>query len=170
MTRSGDVLQSSATNVLGNVSALFKGGSRYQTEKIATVVVYIVIVIASVLWAAMRPDSDNALGASYGFETLKPLNQQIFFLENTSGHDWTDVRVVLNRNYLYKIPKIATGDRKVLRPEDFTYYYWVPRSWGREDWETLEKSAQPASTGPEDMKPRLLEVRAIEGRINIEIP
>jgi len=163
-------VQVGSEEILDNLRGFFRGGSRYQTEKIATIVGYIAIVIATTIWVSLRPDSENSLGATYGFETLQPLDQQIFFLENKSRQDWNDVRVVLNRNYLYKVDRIAAGDRRVLRPEDFTYYYWVPRAWGRESWETLDRAPKPSSIGTEDMKPRLLEVRAIEGRINIEIP
>ncbi|QED25861.1 hypothetical protein FRD01_00990 [Microvenator marinus] len=160
----------SGQNVIETIGGFFSGGSRYQTEKIAVVVVYVLIVVATVIWVGMSPDSENELGAGYGFEILEPLNQQIFFLENKSDEDWNNVRVVLNRNYLYKVETIEAGARRVLRPDDFTYYYWVPRPWGRDSWETLETDAKPDSTGPMDLKPKLLEVRANEGRINIEIP
>ena len=78
----------------------------------------ITIVVATVAWVASTDDASNELGAEHGFETIAPLNNKIFFLENESGDDWTNVRIVLNGDYLYTVDKVPEGNRVMLRPED----------------------------------------------------
>ena len=151
------------------VVALFDGGGRYQVEKLMTIVVYIVLVIATIVWVATTEDASNELGASHGYETLEPLDQKIFFLENESGDDWTDVRIVLNRDYLYTVDRVAAGERKMLRPEDFRYFYFVPRPWGRTDWEAVNPPKKPSSVAGEDFEWKLVEVRARQGRLDINL-
>ena len=151
------------------MEGLLRGGSRYQMEKVATLVVYAVICVGTLVWVASGGSSDNELGATYGFDTIKPLDRQIFFIENRSSDDWTNVRVVLNRNFLYKTDIVPAGKRMVLQSEDFEYYYWIPRQWGRTEWEQLEKAPRPGEKGTEEIKPELLEVRAREGRLDIDL-
>lgn len=151
------------------VEAVLRGGSRYQMEKIVTLAVYAIVSIATVVWVISGGSSGNELGATYGFDVIKPLDRQIFFIENESDDDWTNVRIVLNRNYLYKVDRVEAGKRLALQPEDFEYYYWIPRQWGRSDWERLEKDAKPGERGTEDVQPSLLEVRAREGRLDIDL-
>ncbi len=162
-----------ATQVLdqirGQVESLIKGGTRYQIEKVAVLVVYALISVGTFAWVVSGDDSDNELGATYGFDTIKPLDRQIFFIENQSKDDWTGVRVVLNKNFLYKVDVVPAGKRMVLQPEDFDYYYWIPRQWGRADWERLEKSPKPGEKGTETVNPEILEVRAREGRLNLDL-
>lgn len=149
--------------------SLFEGGGRYQTEKLLTVGVYLALCIATAVWVFTVDDAENELGASHGFETLDPLNEQIFFLENESGDDWTNVRIVLNQQYLYKTDTIADGERLMLRPEDFRYFYWVPRPWGRNDWEALADEEKPAETASDAVKWKSVQVRSREGRLDLEL-
>lgn len=162
-----------ATEVLDQireqVESLIRGGSRYQMEKIAVLVVYAIIIAGTSMWFVSGDDSDNELGATYGFDTIKPLDRQIFFIENQSKDDWTGVRVVLNKNFLYKVDTVPAGKRMVLQPEDFNYYYWIPRQWGRADWERLEKAPKPGEKGTESVQPEILEIRAREGRLNLDL-
>lgn len=149
--------------------ALFEGGGRYQVEKLMTIGVYLVIVIATLVWVVSVEDASNELGASHGFETLDPLNQKIFFLENESGDDWTDVRIVLNKDYLFSTDKVADGERLMLHPQDFRYFYWVPRPWGRNDWESVSPPPKPPRTAGEDLQWNLIEVRARQGRLDLDL-
>lgn len=155
--------------VRGQIEGLLRGGTRYQVEKIATLAVYIVVSFVTLVWVVSGNDADNELGASYGLETIKPLDRQIFFIENRSHDDWTDVRIVLNRNFLYKTDRVRAGQRLALQPEDFVYYYWIPRQWGRSDWEKLDKTPRHGEKGTEDVKPVDLVVRAREGRLDIDL-
>ncbi len=149
--------------------AAFSSGGRYQAEKLGTLGVYVALVVATIAWVWTSEDASNELGASHGFERLDPLNQQIFFLENESGDDWTNVRIVLNKEYLFKVDTIAEGERLMLRPEDFRYYFWVPRPWGRSAWEALATEPQPTQLADDKIKWELVEVRAREGRLDIPI-
>lgn len=151
------------------VETLVEGGSRYQTEKIAVVGVYLVIVIATLVWVFGGDDPENPLGAKYGFETIAPLNDRIFFIENGGPRPWNDVRIALNRNYLHKIPRVDVDQRLILRPEDFDYYFYVPRQFGRQPWEGLSKTEKPGPKAPSDVETKIVEVRANEGRVNIDV-
>lgn len=162
-------MAASVDDIRDRLMSVFESGGRYQVEKLMTVGIYVALVVATIVWVVTSEDSENELGASHGFETLAPLNQKIFFLENESGDDWTQVRIVLNKQYLYKIDRVADGDRLMLRPEDFRYYYWVPRPWGRNDWEALAKSEKPSELADDDIAWELVEVRAREGRLDINL-
>jgi hypothetical protein len=144
-------------------------GGRYQVEKLMTIAMYLVIVVATVAWVASTDDASNELGAEHGFETIAPLNNKIFFLENESGDDWTNVRIVLNNDYLYTVEKVPEANRVMLRPEDFHYFYWVPRPWGRESWEAVNPPRKPGQTAGEDLKWETVQVRATEGRLDIKL-
>ena len=162
-------MAASVNDIRDRLLSTFESGGRYQTEKLLTIGVYIAVVIATVAWVTTSEHSENELGASHGFETLAPLDQKIFFLTNDSGDDWTDVRVVLNKQYLFKTDKVAEGERLMLRPEDFRYYYWVPRPWGRNDWETLATKPKPPEFAQESIEWDLVEVRARQGRLDINL-
>jgi hypothetical protein len=162
-------MATSADEIRDRLLSLFERGGRYQTEKLTVVGTYVAICIATAVWVFTVDDAENELGASHGFETLRPLNQQIFFLENESGDDWTDVRIVLNREYLFKTDTIEDGERLMLRPEDFRYFYWVPRPWGRNDWEALADQPKPPELATDSVKWELVQVRAREGRLDLEL-
>lgn len=149
--------------------SLFEGGSRYQLEKIATLGVYLLLVTLTLVWVFGAPSGDNELGASWGFEKIAPLNNSILFLENTGSDDWTQVRVVLNRRYLFKTDRVEAGSRLAVRPEDFEYFFYVPRPWGRAQWEGLSQQPKPSAKGESDMKATFLEIRARQGRLDIDL-
>lgn len=152
------------------IVALFEGkGGRYQVEKVMTIVVYVALVLATFVWVSTSEDSSNELGAAHGFETLDPLNQKIFFLENESGDDWTNVRIVLNKDYLFTTDRVTDGQRLMLRPEDFRYFWWVPRPWGRSNWEAVSPPKKPGAVAEEEITWDLVEVRAREGRLDIQL-
>ncbi len=151
--------------------AIFQKGSRYQAEKIAIVVAFIlnVIIVGTVALAVGGSDpSRNALGADFGRTRLGQLDQQIFFVENTGRGAWTKVRVVINQKYLYTADKLPGRQRIMLKPEDMEYFYYIPRPWGRNDWEDLVTEPKPEATAAESMRPLLVQIRASEGRVDID--
>ncbi len=149
--------------------SLLAGGSRYRNEKIGVIAAYVFVSIASLFWAFSGENQDNELGARYGLETIAPLDDKLFFLENISGDEWTRVRIVLNRNYLYKVDVVEDEARLVLQPEDFNYFYYIPRPWGREDWELLSDEDKPEAQADPALAPELVEVRARQGRLDINV-
>lgn len=162
-------MAASVDDLRERLMSLFETGGRYQVEKLMTIGVYIAICIGTFAWVATSEDSENELGASHGFETLDPLNQKIFFLENDSGDDWTNVRIVLNKDFLYTTDTVAEGERLMLRPEDFRYFWWVPRPWGRNDWEALAPGEKPGEFATDAVIWSLVEVRAREGRLDLHL-
>ncbi len=151
------------------IEGLLEGGSRYQTEKIGVIAAYLVVVIGTLIYVFGGEDPDNPLGAEYGFETIAPLNDRIFFIENGGPRDWTNVRIAVNRNYLHTIPKVPVDERLILRPDDFDYYFYVPRQFGRASWESLSKAKKPGQKAPANVETKIVEVNADEGRVDIDV-
>lgn len=151
------------------LASLFRRGSRYQTEKLVTLAGYLLISIASLVWAFSGSNANNKLGASFGKTRIEEIDEQVYFLRNDGSEDWTNVRVVLNRQYLYKRDKLEAGDRATLGRKDFAYFYYIPRAWGLDDWEHLGEEEKPAETAPPSMIPNFVEIRADQGRIDIDL-
>ncbi|MEM1350016.1 MAG: hypothetical protein AAGI01_15755 [Myxococcota bacterium] len=148
--------------------SVFRRGSRHQVEKLLVVVVYLLLCAASMAWGLSGSSAANELGARFGKELIEEIDRSIYFLENHSDEDWTSVRVVLNKQYLFKADKLEASKRKTLAPQDFTYFYYIPRAWGVSDWERLEAGTQkPGEKAPSTLTPHLVEVSAEQGRIKI---
>lgn len=150
----------------------FARGSRYQLEKVAVVVAFVVhfIVMGTVgLVVGGKDPSTNALGAQFGVGELGQLKQQLFFVENTGRSAWTNVRVVVNGRYVHNVDKLDGRERLVLQPdEQLADFFYIPRPWGRQDWESLIDGKRPGPTAPKTVKPTLVQIRAAEGRVDIE--
>lgn len=144
-------------------------GSRYQAEKIVTIAVYVSICLATIFWVFNTGNVENDLGATATFEKVGPLESPTFFINNDSNDDWNNVRIAVDKQYLYMVPEVPEGETVTLRPEDFSYYFHIPRPWGREAWETLAEGAKPGATAVETMDPRLLEINADEGRFDVDL-
>ena len=149
------------------LESLFSRQTRHQPEKIATIAVYLVVSAASVIWAFSGGESTNALGAEFDVREIEEIDDQNFFLKNISSQDWTGVRVALNGKYLWKTDKIEAGKQKALRPEDFHYFFYVPRPWGRHDWEQLVEREKPAASAPDTVDVNVVQVRADQGSLKI---
>lgn len=150
------------------VDSLFSGGSRYQVEKIATVVVYAVISVASLAWAFSGEGASNDLGATFTAGRLSEIDDQNLHLIN-AGEAWTTVRVVLNKKYLWTAPSVDANSQVTLNPEDFTYYYHIPRPWGRQDWEKLAAETKLPARAPGTLAIKDVRIWAREGHSDIEL-
>ncbi len=150
------------------VSSLFRRGSRYQTEKLATVGAYIVLSIASLVWAFSGSNSNNQLGATFQKTQIEEIDQDVYSLRNDSGDDWTQVRVVLNRRYLYKRDVLKARNSATLGRKDFAYFYYIPRAWGLNNWEQLAKEEKPGETAPANLEIKFVQLRAREGKLDID--
>jgi hypothetical protein len=148
------------------VDSLFSDGSRYQLEKIATIVVYAIISVASLVWAFSGGSAENKLSAKFEVEHLSEIDGMNLHLINEGG-EWTDVRVVINQKYLWTADKVEAERQKTLRPEDFKYYYYIPRPWGRHDWEELAHDKKPAIHAPSTLDVEFVQIRARQGRSEI---
>lgn len=151
------------------IESLFNKGSRHQPEKMATLVLYTLVAVGSAIWAFSSPNSDNELGAEFDIRQLQEIDDQQFFLKNTGESKWTGVRVVLNEKYLWTIDEIPPGQQQSLNPDDFKYYYHIPRPWGRRSWERLATRDKPADVAPPLVEVDLVQIRARQGRLDIEM-
>ncbi len=149
-------------------SSTFRRGSRYQVEKFSILGGYIVIVVGSLLWALSGP-RDNELGAVFGRDKIQAIQREVYFLENTSRDEWTRVRLVMDNRYLHKRDSIEGLSRVTLGPQDFSYFYYIPRTWGVRDWELLAGTPKPESFAPRDYVPNLVQIRAYEGALDIRL-
>ena len=160
--------QNNALDQLNDVfDSLFSGGTRYQLEKIVTVVVYVIISGASLVWAFSGSSADNELGADFQIKELAEIDDQNFYLINDSDEVWTNVRVVINRKFLWTADKVAADGQETLQPADFEYYFYIPRPWGRTDWEQLAAAPKPDRDAPPLIDVKLVEIRANEGRSDV---
>ncbi|TDP63552.1 hypothetical protein [Bradymonas sediminis] len=150
------------------VGSLFSGGSRYQIEKVVTVVVYVVISAASLVWAFSGEGAANQLDASFVVGQLSEIDDQNLHLIN-NGKDWSTVRVVLNKKYLWTAPAVKANSQVTLNPEDFNYYYHIPRSWGRQGWEKLATTEKLPAGAPGTLKIKEVGIWAREGRSDMKI-
>lgn len=148
------------------VDSLLNGGSRYQIEKIVTIVVYAIISVASLIWAFSGGSGENELGAKFEVEELVEIDDMNLHLIN-DGDEWNNVRVVLNQKYLWTTDKVDAGSQKTLRPKDFSYYYYIPRAWGRQDWELLAETDKPGAKAPQTLDVQLVQIRAREGSSDV---
>lgn len=145
------------------VDSLISGGSRYQVEKLATVVVYVIVAGASVVWAFSGGGAGDELGARFEVEELTEIDDQNFHLINDSDEDWSRVRVVINQKYLWTTDTLEAGRQKTLSPKDFEYYFYLPRPWGRQPWEQLSEKAKPGPKAPTELDVEFVQIRAREG-------
>jgi|GEM_PF-1856312 len=150
------------------VGSLFSGGSRYQIEKIVTVVVYAVISGASLVWAFSADGANNALKASFVVGQLSEIDDQNLHLIN-DGNAWSTVRVVLNQKYLWTSPEVKAKSQVTLNPEDFKYYYYIPRPWGQRGWEKLASSEKFSAGAPGMLQINQVGIWAREGRLDIKL-
>ena len=162
MPSSGPLSKTVQDTLLG----LFQRGTRYQTEKIVAVVAYLVLALLSAIWAFSGQNLANALGADFGQTTLSEIERDVYFLHNRSDDDWTTVRLVLNHQYLHTTPELKAGERATLSGEDFDYFYYIPRAWGRTDWEQLAEEPKPKPKAPRSLEPTFLQLRTDQGRLD----
>lgn len=163
-----------AKEVLNKLQAqlkgLFESGTRYQVEKIGVVVGFLVLVIASVGWGMSGPNDSNELGASFGDEVLtSQLDRRQYYIENKGSKDWTDVRVVFDRKYLYTVERVEGGERLTLNADALGYFYAIPRPWGRQDWEQLAEGEPPGVQPKASYSPKFVQIRTRQGRIDLDM-
>lgn len=169
LSRLVDRLNDLADSLGGAVESLLSGGARYRLEKLVIIAVYVVVAVASLVWAFSSGDADNELDAKFEVEALDEIDDLNLHLINDGGSDWTQVRVVLNRKYLWTADTVEAESQKTLRPGDFDYYYYIPRSWGRSDAEFLAEEDKPGPTAESDLKVELVQVRADQGSADISL-
>ncbi len=158
-----------AQQVQDTLLGIFQRGSRYQTEKIATLVGYLVLSVISVAWAFSGQSMNNTLGADFGQTNLSEIDHGVYFLSNDSDDPWTQVRVVLNRRYLYTLPELEPKGRKTLGGKDFDYFYYIPRSWGRTPWEQLGPEDKPGPKAPSNLLPTFVQIRTEQGQFDKDL-
>lgn len=150
------------------VRGVIRSGARYRAEKIGVVAAFFVLSIASALWAFSDPADDDELGVDLdvsggmvGFE----MN-----VENNSGGDLTEVRIVLDRQYLYTTDVLEDGERVRVGTEDLDYAYYIPREWGEREWEKLADADRKPGPHPEStFDPSVAQIRTAEGRLDLEL-
>lgn len=150
------------------IEGLFRRGARYRAEKIGVIAAVLVLSIASALWAFSEPSDDEQLGVEFqvsggvvGFELL---------VENNGDDDLRDVRITLDRQYLYTTDTLGAGDSVRLAAEDFRYAYHIPRPWGQKDWERLAgEDDKPGPYLESSYDPSFVQIRSRQGRLDTEL-
>lgn len=148
--------------------SLFKGGTRYRSEKIAVISVYLFIVAASLVWAFSGIELGSELTGEFEAQNIENIDDQNFVVRNSSSSVWRDVRIVINDRYVAQIPELKTDQTLRLSPEDFRYYYFVSRPWGSEEWERISSQSKPAKTAPGSVDVENLTIHTRGGRVNVD--
>lgn len=151
------------------VESLQKEGTRYRTEKFAVIAIYLVLFVVSLVWAFTGIEITRQLEGELTVEKIENIGRHKFTLTNTGNTDWHEVRIVINERYLAEFEKVEAGNPRRLGPEDFQYYYHVPRPWGAEEWERLESSAKPGPNYPLGLDVESLTVRSREGEVEMTV-
>lgn len=149
------------------LKSVFHWGSRYHAEKIGVIVGFLVLSVASALWAFSSPGGAEGLGAEVEFDSGM-VGFELVVENNTEG-DWTDVRITLDRQYVYTFDELSAGDYVQLTRSDLEYAYHIHRPWGREDWERLADGEKPGLRPDDDYEPSFVQIRAREGEHDEEL-
>jgi hypothetical protein len=149
--------------------SLFKGGTRYHTEKLAVVVGYVVIVMASLVWAVSGVEIGSGMQGVFETQSIQNIDDQNFVLKNPGSTTWHDVRIVLNDRYLAKVDKVEGEKRRGMKPSDFQYYFQIPRPWGQQEWEKAATQSKPKGTAPGDVEVESLSIRTREGKVDVTV-
>ncbi len=149
------------------MDALFSWGARYQTEKIGVIVAVVILSLATLGWAFSTSEETNELGAEVVVD--RSMSGFDVGIVNQSGSDWRDIRVVIDRQYLFTTERLDAGGSLNLEADDFLYSYHIPRPWGRDEWEGLSPREKPGVTAPESLNPSLIQIRSRDGRIDHEV-
>lgn len=149
--------------------SLLKGGTRYHTEKLAVVVGYVVIVLASFGWAFSGVEIGSGMQGVFETQSIQNIDDQNFVLKNPGSTTWHDVRVVLNERYLAKIDEIEGDERYGMQPADFQYYFQIPRPWGQKEWEKAATRSKPRGTAPGDVEVESLSIHTREGEVDVTV-
>lgn len=149
------------------LKGVFHWGSRFHAEKIGVIAGFVVLSVAIVAWGLSGPSDDNELGAEVHLrDTMVGFDLAV---ENTGSRAWRDVRITVDRKYLYTADELDGGDYVSLSAEDLSYAYQIPRPWGREDWEELADGDKPGVHPDGDFVPSFVQIRARDGRLDIEV-
>lgn len=150
------------------VEGLFRKGARFRAEKIGILVGFVVLSLASVLWAFSEPADDDALGAEV--ESSFDVAGRMITVGNTGDRNWRDVRIVLDRQYVFTADEIEAGEYLNLDAGDFIYAYYIPRPWGQHPWEELaDPSAKPGIHPNVSYRPSFVQIRSREGRLDTDL-
>ncbi len=153
--------------LLETLKQVFHWKSRYYAEKIGVVAGVVILSLATVLWAFSGEDDTNELGAKlYLRDAVVGID---LIVENTGRGAWRDVRITLDRQYLFTVDEIDGGDYVTINTDDLTYAYFIPRPWGREEWESLGNHEKPGIRPDESYQPSFVQVRARGGRLDTEV-
>ncbi len=153
------------------VESLFRSGTRYRSQKMFVVSMYLAIVGLSIAWAAIGIWQARGLEAVFESKEIQNLDEKTFALDNVGTLDWHDVRIALDHRYLARVDVLESGSEKALDPSDFKYYYHVPRPWGTADWERLADTSKPSSHAPSDIQldGQNVEIYSREGAIDVTV-
>lgn len=149
------------------LKGVFQSGSRYYAENIAVILGFVILSVASIVWAFTGPDDTNELGADvYLRDVVVGFDLAV---ENSGRRAWTDVRIVLDKKYLFTADRIEGGEHLAIGSDRLRYAYHIPRPWGREEWEELSRSEKPGVSPRSDYVPSFVQIRSRQGRIDVEL-
>jgi hypothetical protein len=163
-----EVAMSMLDEINGVVESLFKAGTRYRTEKFILIGVYMVVVGVSVAWGISGIGARGGLVGEFETYSIAEIDEQKFVLKNVGEMDWKNVTVGINGRYLHHFEALNSAKSTELNPEQFKYYFYVPRPLGYTGWERLASTDRPDSTAPSGVEIDDIAVRTEGGKVRVE--
>ncbi len=148
-------------------TGVFQWGSRYYAERMGIVVGAAILTMASFVWAFSTPGDSNELGADLFLRDV--VISFDLAVQNSGNRAWTDVRIVLDRKYLFTADRVEGGQTLTINSDNLTYAYYVPRPWGREAWEELTHASKPEYRPDASYVPSFVQVRTRQGRLDVTL-
>lgn len=149
--------------------SLWKGGTRYRSEKLAVVGTYGVIAAVTVFWVVTGIEIAGELEGRMTTEGAGEIGGKTFVVENTGGTAWHDVRIVINDRYLAVQEEIPPRNEARIEASEFRYYYHVPRPWGHRVWERAADRPKPGQKIPSDADVEKVRAKSREGVVRLEL-
>lgn len=144
------------------------GATRFRQMRIAAVVAYVVVSIASVLWAFPRGGMLNALGARVD------AGQQgdgavLLSIRNDGRIAWTDVQVVADARYTAQTASVEVGGRFDIRMREMRNRDQFLRPPGMFFWDADIARPPPGLYAPPSYRPREIELRTAQGTVTVQL-
>ena len=127
-----------------------------------------VVVGVSVAWGISGIGARGGLVGEFETYSIAEIDDQKFVLKNVGEMDWKDITVGINGRYLHHFDGLSSANSTELNPEQFKYYFYVPRPIGYTGWERLAPANRPHATAPSGVKSEDIAVRTEAGRVRIE--
>lgn len=143
---------------------------KYGAEKLAVLGIWAVLCVTTLIWSMSGTAKlDNPIGAKVELHLISTSGEHWYTIHNTSGFDWTGVRLELNGAYIRRIDgPLKAGESDRIFTKDFEYLLYVPRARRYAGAGRIAKGQAPGPTASPDLKPTSLVIQTDQGAHRID--